>query len=128
MKTKWSFNKGIEKKRDGSDGSNGKSARCNGRFNDRVEQRHKRPDDHDLHSDQRLAGGTQYFPRNLSDARIRLELCGQICPPQNLNLLRGAQPILPMTPDKPDRGGYDNDSDDGVEFVEVLAQLSPILA
>src|SRR5579872_2249528 len=78
MKTNWSFNKRIEKKRDGRDGSNSEPAGRDVRSGDRVEQCNEGPDCHDLQSDERFAGGTQYLSRDLSDSRIRLKLYGQI--------------------------------------------------
>src|SRR5215471_1756901 len=39
-----------------------------------------------------------------------------------------ADSILPMTPHKPDHTDEDDHSNDRIELVEVLAQLSPVLA
>ena len=52
----------------------------------------------------------------------------------NLSLLTadrgwlGTDPILPMTPDKPDDAYHDDRSNHGVEFVKVLAQFAPVFS
>src|SRR5579864_8604441 len=47
---------------------------------------------------------------------------------RNGSLLRGTQPILPVTPDKPDRAHHQDSADHGIEFVEVLAEFAPVFA
>src|ERR1019366_4206749 len=46
----------------------------------------------------------------------------------NPMLLRGAQPILPVRPEEPDDPAQQQDSDDRVELMEVLAERAPVLA
>src|ERR1035441_4725193 len=47
---------------------------------------------------------------------------------RNPMLLRGAQPILPVRPEEPDDPAQQQNSDDGVELMEVLAERAPVLA